>query len=528
MIHAGKAVAQLITRNTMAGDEETIRQLDMGYRLNVSRDLISACKSSYGEAGRRGTKVLLRAALSWIRVAANNEPPLTTGRTDRENQMEITQAEAANKLKVSGLYPGIASDAPPSPVLRTPRDHIAPQRVVGRPRLDSVDLLRGVVMVVMALDHTRDFFGGSVMNPRDVNDPALFMTRWVTHFCAPVFIFLAGMSAFLYGSRGRSKLELSRFLLARGAWLVVIELTVVLFGWTFDPAINFFVLQVIWAIGWSMIALAGLVHLPHAAVAALALAMIAGHNLLDGIEANQFQDFRWVWLLLHEPGLMNPVPGVEVLAVYPLIPWIGVMAAGYAFGPVITFPEQQRRRWLLSSGFLLLGIFIGLRAANVYGDPAPWLAQESWGASLLSFINCEKYPPSLLYLAMTLGPALIALVVFERPRGKVLQWLITFWTGTVLLLYRAHLSYPSPGGGRRGGHGWRPRMAVPGYVGDEQTRRLWGESASRLRALARDCAVSVSALPLVCHAEAVPERLVAQLPLSGCRQSFRGLFGASD
>jgi hypothetical protein len=176
MIHAGKAVAQLITRNTMAGDEETIRQLDMGYRLNVSRDLISACKSSYGEAGRRGTKVLLRAALSWIRVAANNEPPLTTGRTDRENQMEITQAEAANKLKVSGLYPGIASDAPPSPVLRTPRDHIAPQRVVGRPRLDSVDLLRGVVMVVMALDHTRDFFGGSVMNPRDVNDPALFIS----------------------------------------------------------------------------------------------------------------------------------------------------------------------------------------------------------------------------------------------------------------------------------------------------------------------------------------------------------------
>ena len=352
--------------------------------------------------------------------------------------MEITQAEAANKLKVMGLYPGIASDAPPRPVLRTPRDHLAPRRVVGRPRLDSVDLLRGVVMVVMALDHTRDFFGGSVMNPRDVNDPALFMTRWVTHFCAPVFIFLAGMSAFLYGSRGRSTLELSRFLLARGAWLVVIELTVVLFGWTFDPAINFFVLQVIWAIGWSMIALAALVHLPHAAVSALALAMVAGHNLLDGIEANQFQDFRWVWLLLHEPGLMNPVPGVEVLAAYPLIPWIGVMAAGYAFGPVITFPDQQRRRWLLGSGFLLLGIFIGLRAANVYGDPAPWLAQDSWGASLLSFINCEKYPPSLLYLAMTLGPALIALVVFERPRGKLLQWLITF--GRVpFFYYIAHI-----------------------------------------------------------------------------------------
>jgi uncharacterized membrane protein len=241
-----------------------------------------------------------------------------------------------------GFSSGIASDAPPVPVPRALEGRNAPRGVVGRPRLDNIDLLRGVVMVIMALDHTRDFFGDSVMNPRDVNDPALFLTRWVTHFCAPIFIFLAGMSAFLYGSRGRSKRELSQFLLARGALLVLLELTVVLFGWTFSLAFDFFVLQVIWAIGWSMIALAGLIHLPRAITAAFALVMIAGHNLLDGIVADQLQHFRWLWLLLHEPGLLNPVPGVKVFAAYPLIPWIGVMAVGYAFGPVMLFPERQR------------------------------------------------------------------------------------------------------------------------------------------------------------------------------------------
>ena len=293
-------------------------------------------------------------------------------------------------------------------------------------------------MVLMALDHTRDFFGSSAMNPRDVNDPALFLTRWVTHFCAPIFIFLAGISAFLYGSRGRSKRELSRFLFTRGVWLVFVELTVVIFGWTFNPAFDFFVLQVIWAIGWSMIVLAWLIYLPRGVIGTLALVLVAGHNLLDGIEPNRLGEFGWLWLLLHEPGFLSPVSGVKVFALYPLIPWIGVMAAGYAFGPVMLLPERQRRSWLLGSGLFLVGVFVGLRVVNVYGDPAPWLAQEGWAASLLSFINCEKYPPSLLYLAMTLGPALIALGVFERVRGKVSQWLITF--GRVpFLYYVAHI-----------------------------------------------------------------------------------------
>jgi uncharacterized membrane protein len=332
----------------------------------------------------------------------------------------------------------IALDQPETALRPRVENRTFPLRVTARPRLDSIDLLRGLIMVLMALDHTRDFFGTSAMNPRDVHDPTLFLTRWVTHFCAPIFIFLAGLSAFLYGNGGRTRQEVSFFLFTRGAWLVLLEFTVVLFGWTFDPAFNFFVLQVIWAIGGSMIALAGMIHLPRAIIATLALAMIAGHNLLDGIKAEQLQAFGWLWLLLHEPGLMNPVPGLKVLALYPLVPWIGVMAAGYAFGPVMNFPEPQRRRRLLGSGILLVGIFVGLRAVNTYGDPAAWQPSPTWGASLLSFINCEKYPPSLLYLAMTLGPGLVGLALFEGARGRLAGWLITF--GRVpFLYYIAHI-----------------------------------------------------------------------------------------
>jgi uncharacterized membrane protein len=313
-----------------------------------------------------------------------------------------------------------------------------PRPIAAGPRVDSIDLLRGLIMALMLLDHTRDFFGSSAMNPRDVNDPALFLTRWVTHFCAPIFIFLAGLSVFLYGNRGRTKQEVSLFLFTRGAWLVLLELTVILFGWTFNPAFNFFVLQVIWAIGWSMIALAGLIYLPRVALAAFALAMIAGHNLLDGIKAEQLQGFGSLWLLLHESGFLQPVPGIRVLALYPLVPWIGVMAAGYACGPVMNLPERQRRRWLVGAGVSLVGIFVVQRALNVYGDPTPWQSSPSWSASILSFINCEKYPPSLLYLAMTLGPGLIGLTLFESARGRLAGWLITF--GRVpFFYYIAHI-----------------------------------------------------------------------------------------
>jgi uncharacterized membrane protein len=307
----------------------------------------------------------------------------------------------------------------------------------GRPRLTSIDLLRGLVMIVMALDHTRDFFAAGGFNPRDVSDPALFLTRWVTHFCAPTFIFLAGISAFLYG-QGRSAGDVSRFLMTRGAWLVLIELTVVRFGWSFSVHFNHFVVQVIFVIGASMIALAGLVYLPRWAVAATGIIMIAGHNLFDGIKAAQFGAAAPVWNFLHQPGHLQLAPGVDLVVLYPLIPWIGVMAAGYALGPVFTRERFARVRELFALGAAITAGFVLLRAANLYGDPAPWVMQDNVVASVLSFINCEKYPPSLLYLAMTLGPALMLLAAIERAQGPVAKWITTF--GRVpFFYYIAHI-----------------------------------------------------------------------------------------
>jgi uncharacterized membrane protein len=307
-----------------------------------------------------------------------------------------------------------------------------------RPRIDSIDLLRGLVMVLMALDHTRDFFAANGFNPRDVGEPALFLTRWITHFCAPTFIFLAGISAFLYGAQGRSPRELSRFLFTRGFWLVLIEFTAVRLGWTFSLAPDRFVLQVIFAIGASMMVLAALVHLPRWAIAGIALAMIAGHNMLDGIKADAFGAAAPLWNVLHQPGFLQLGSGVNVFALYPLIPWIGVMAAGFAFGPVFTLGRAARRRWLWGVGAALTAGFVLLRATNLYGDPAPWVVHESLLATALSFIDCEKYPPSLLYLAMTIGPALLLLAAIEGARGRLASFITTF--GRVpFFYYIAHL-----------------------------------------------------------------------------------------
>ena len=283
-------------------------------------------------------------------------------------------------------------------------------------RIASIDVLRGLVMALMALDHARDFFGGGGFNPRDVTDPALFLTRWVTHLCAPTFIFLAGLSAFLYG-RGRSLAETSRFLFTRGLWLILIDLTLIKFGWRFD--FDFFRLGagIIFAIGASMIALAAFVWLPRWAIAAGALIMIAGHNLLDGIRAETMGQMAWLWHVLHAPGVVTLDGGVGIYVFYPLIPWIGVMAAGYAFGPVMQREPEARKQLLYFLGAAITLGFILLRASNLYGDPQSWTAQETWLSTLLSFLNCEKYPPSLLYLMMTLGPALILLGLFETARG---------------------------------------------------------------------------------------------------------------
>jgi uncharacterized membrane protein len=292
-------------------------------------------------------------------------------------------------------------------------------------RIDSVDVLRGLVMVIMALDHARDFFSNSRFDPLDLSrtSPALFFTRWITHFCAPVFVFLAGTGAFLSGARGRSKGSLAHFLWTRGLWLVVVEVTIVSFGWSFDPGLHAIVLQVIWVIGLSMAVLALLIRLPVAAVGAIGVIMIAGHNLLDGVTPERFGSWGWIWSILHVNS-WTPIAapgGHAFILVYPLIPWAGVMAAGYAFGSVYTWPVERRHRFLGRLGIALTLGFIALRATNLYGDPHPWAPQKNTLFTVMSFVNCEKYPPSLLFLLMTLGPAIALLAVIERPLGPVVS-----------------------------------------------------------------------------------------------------------
>lgn len=324
----------------------------------------------------------------------------------------------------------------------------APVTATPRARLDALDLLRGIVMVVMMLDHTRDFFQVGEFNPTDLarTTPALFLTRWVTHFAAPVFVFLAGTGAYLKLARGATRGDLSRFLLTRGLWLVVLELTVLRVLIWFNADFRFLAMpQVIWAIGVSMIVLAGLVHLPTRWVGAFGVLMVAGHNLLDGIRVTAWrgpgtpgpQGWEIAWMLLHQQGLVFPfgADGPYILVLYPLIPWIGVLAAGYAFGALYRLPAAGRRVRLLRLGAGLTAAFVVLRLLNVYGDPAPWSAQGSAGLTALSFVNTTKYPASLLFLLMTLGPSILLLGWLEGRaiQGRAARALVTF--GRVPLFY---------------------------------------------------------------------------------------------
>ena len=304
-------------------------------------------------------------------------------------------------------------------------------------RLESIDVLRGAAMVIMALDHVRDFISDARFEPTDLDktNAALFLTRWITHFCAPVFVFLAGTGAFLSLGAGKPKSKLAWFLLTRGVWLIVLEVTFVRFGWTFNFSYGFIGVQVIWAIGWSMIMLAPLVFLPAWAVGAFGVAMIAVHNLLDGVHFREAGVAHTLWTVLHDPGPTNPMafrsPDATpiIFVAYPLIPWIGVMAAGYAFGALLGGEAGRRRRLLLVLGGTMILLFVALRASKLYGDASPWLPEEG----VLSFLNCTKYPPSLLYLLMTLGPAILALGLLDRATPFVLRPLIVF--GRVPLFY---------------------------------------------------------------------------------------------
>jgi uncharacterized membrane protein len=330
-----------------------------------------------------------------------------------------------------------------------------------RPRLDSIDAVRGAVMVLMLLDHMRDFTheGGFLSDPLDLatTTPLLYFTRWISHLCAPSFVFLAGLGAGLQRLRGKPVPELSHFLWTRGLWLVFLELTLIRGLVSFNLHLSMLAfLQVIWAIGVGMIALAALVRLPSRAVLGIGLVVVAGHNLLDAVQVTPWMgpdspvpsSLGKLWILLHQPGPF-PIAGFPspiVLALYPLLPWIGAIAVGYGFAEVYGWPSLRRRSFLIGLGVLMAVAFAGLRFANGYGDPLRWSPQADTVKTLMSFFNVQKYGPSLLFLLVTLAPAMIALGLLEGRRlaSGLGGWLVTF--GRVPLFFyvlqwlAAHLS----------------------------------------------------------------------------------------
>lgn len=300
----------------------------------------------------------------------------------------------------------------------TPQRDIAPLRQ----RVDVVDVVRGIIMILMALDHTRDFFGDASVSPTNLatTTTALFFTRWVTHFCAPTFFLLTGTGAFL-SRRRRSVADLSRFLVTRGLWLILLEVTVMRFLWQFNVDYRLTLLNVIWALGWAMITLGVLVHLPLRAIGAFGVVMIAAHNLFDGVSAARFGAWGPLWSLLHSPNFILPGPSHVVFAAYPLIPWVGVTAVGYVLGSLWELPAERRRAVLLRLGLGCIAAFLVLRGFNVYGNPLPWSVQPRASMTLVSFLNLNKYPPSLLFLLMTLGPVLLALRALDARTPALLR-----------------------------------------------------------------------------------------------------------
>lgn len=287
-------------------------------------------------------------------------------------------------------------------------------------RLQGIDLLRGTVIVIMALDHVRDFWSPTPFWPEDLSQAgvALFLTRWITHFCAPTFVFLAGVSAWLYAQGTQAtRRGLGRFLAVRGLWLVLLELAIVNPSWDANP-VSFFFLQVIWAIGISMLVLAALVQGPRWLPLAAGAGIVLLHNLLDPLVPAQFGGGATAWMLLHEGGMLTPRFG-GVVAVYPVLPWIGVMALGYGVAPWVAGP-RRRDRVLVIAGLAMIAAFLVLRLTNLYGDAQLWGPNPRGEVfTWLGLLNVTKYPPSLQFLLMTLGPALLLLVAFEKVRSPL-------------------------------------------------------------------------------------------------------------
>ena len=292
-------------------------------------------------------------------------------------------------------------------------------------------------MIIMALDHVRDFIHRAAMSssPTDLatTTPALFFTRWITHFCAPVFMFTAGLGVYLWWQRGRTKAQLSKYLATRGLWLVFLEVTVMRLAYNFDFVQSYpFLMLVLWALGGCMILMAALVWLPARALAVLSIATIVLHNLLDGIQPSRFGSAAPLWNVIHQPGAF-PLGKALIIVGYPLVPWVAIMALGFSFGPLFQMEAGRRRRYLLNIGVGMTVAFLVVRGLNVYGDPAPWSSQRSGIFTMLSFLNTTKYPPSLAFLLMTLGPALIALSLLDRLTFNASNPVIIF--GRVPLFY---------------------------------------------------------------------------------------------
>jgi uncharacterized membrane protein len=299
-------------------------------------------------------------------------------------------------------------------------------------RLTSIDIVRGAIMVLMALDHVRDYVTNVRFRPEDLSQasPALFFTRWVTHFCAPGFFLLAGVGIGLQELRGGTKGRLSRFLVTRGIWLLVLELLITPVGWRFNFELLPAYAVVLWALGWSMILMAAIIHLPRWVVILGSLVMIATHNLFDGVTPQSLGSFGIVWQLLHVPGFA--IPG-KLLIAYPLIPWIAVMALGYALASSYRWDSDQRRVFFISIGIVATAVFADVRARTTFGDPFPRQHLATIGLTLASYFNVTKYPPSLLFLLMTLGPTLFALAFAEQRDNRFTRWLAVY--GRVPMFY---------------------------------------------------------------------------------------------
>jgi uncharacterized membrane protein len=307
-----------------------------------------------------------------------------------------------------------------------------------------VDLLRGIVIVLMVLDHVRYFLSDARFDPTDPDHTtaALFLTRWVTHFCAPTFMVLAGVGAHLSLSRGRDRATLSWFLLTRGLWLVVLELTVARMGWMFNLDYRYTSALVLWALGWCMMALAAIVWLPRPVIAALSFCLIVGHNGLDGVTPESLGRWAWVRTILHVPGPIQLGDGYVFDVWYPLVPWIGVMAGGYVLGPLFQAPSAVRDRILLRAGLGMSVAFVVLRWLNEYGDPTPWTVHAGVDRTVFAFLATTKYPPSLQFLLMTVGPALAVLPWLNQGHSRLAEMIRTigrvplfFWLLHVPLIH---------------------------------------------------------------------------------------------